>query len=63
MSAGFGSSTGFQADNSPGAAFGMAQQQDQAQEMANGAEDENPWLAQSFKQGQIPETPPPPEVC
>ena len=63
MTAGFGYSTGFQADSSPGAAFGMVQQQDQAQGMANGAEDENPWLAQSFKRGQIPETPPPSEVC
>ncbi|CAL5223767.1 g6331 [Coccomyxa viridis] len=39
-----------------------SQEQGQADRVPAGDSD-NPWLAHSFQQGKIPETPPPPEVC
>ena len=44
------------------AAGGLFQKHEQAGETSNSSSDD-PWLAQQFQRGHIPEQPPPPEVC
>ncbi|CAK0739490.1 hypothetical protein CVIRNUC_001170 [Coccomyxa viridis] len=44
------------------AAGGLFQKDEQARETSHGGSDD-PWLAQQFQRGYIPEQPPPPEVC
>ena len=53
---------GFQAGSGAAGSSSMSQEQEQADGVSGGAND-NPWLAHSFQRGKIPEAPPPPEVC